>query len=610
MKHLILLSSSLALLAGCATTQSPDTISQINLEISSQPTAAGTIPFATDPAEEQWAEGYILVQPRAGLSDDEFDSIVRGKGGGRALGRLRGLPIHKIEVPAHAEAAVARALSRNPNIKFAERDMLVYTSEVLPDDPRYADAWHLPMMQAPFAWQFAQGNGITVAILDTGVYGAHPDLSSKMISGWNVLSGNTDTSDINGHGTAVAGTAAAASNNSVGVASIGWNAKIMPVRITNSADGYAYWSTIASGLTWAADHGAQVANISYGVSNSSSVSTAAQYMRNKGGVVVVAAGNNGIDPGYSDNPYMITVAATNSNDVKTSYSNYGNFLDVAAPGDYILTTNRSGGYNSWRGTSFASPATAGVVALIMSANPNLTPDQVEAVLESSADDLVSGSDWHAYYGNGRVNAAAAVELAMDSTVADTQAPSVTIFSPSTGSEAQATIQIEVNATDDTGVSEVALYANGQYIASDTTTPYQFSWDSTQALDGPATLSATAIDAANNEGLSSDVVVTVTNQVTEPTPAPVDTTAPNVSITSPRDGSRITSVVKITVTANDNVQVTSMRLYIDDNLRSTSTSNSITYKWLARSASRGSHTIKAIAFDAAGNSAETQIQVNK
>jgi len=440
-----------------------------------------------------------------------------------------------------------------------------------------------------------------------------------MVSGWNVLSANTDTADINGHGTAVAGTAAATSNNALGVASIGWKAKIMPVRITNSADGYAYWSTIASGLTWAADHGAQVANISYGVSNSSSVSSAAQYMRNKGGVVVVAAGNDGTDPGYSDNPYMITVAATNSSDVRTSYSNYGNFLDVAAPGDYILTTNRSGGYSSWGGTSFASPATAGVVALIMSANPNLSPDQVETVLESSADDLVSGSDWHTYYGHGRINAAAAVELAMNTTETDTQAPSVAIFSPSTGSEVYATVQIEVSASDNTGISEVALYANGQHVASDTTAPYQFSWDSTQALDGPATLNASAIDAANNEGVSSDVIVTVTNQVTEPepepTPAPApipeaDTSAPSISINSPGDGSTIKSNVKIAVSATDNIQVTSMKLYIDDELRSTSNSSSIDYRWSTRTASRGSHTIRAIALDAAGNSSETQIQVTK
>ncbi|BCG65149.1 MAG: thermitase [Methyloprofundus sp.] len=613
MKRLILLSSSLLILNGCSTT--PDVVSDINQEISSQPTASGMPDFPPAALADRWGEGYILVQPRPGLSADDFDSVLRGNRG-HSLGRIQGLSVHKIQVPPQAEEAVARALSRNPSIKFAERDMLVQFNETLPDDPKYAEAWHLPMMQAPFAWSLSQGNGVTIAILDTGVYGEHPDLSSNMIAGWNSVDGSTDTADIYGHGTAVAGTAAAASNNALGIASVTWNAKIMPIRITNRTDGYAYWSDIARGLTWAADNGADVANISYGVSNSSTVSSAAQYMRNKNGVVVVAAGNDGIDTGYSDNPYMITVAATNSSDVKTSYSNYGNFLDVAAPGDYILTTNRSGGYNSWRGTSFASPATAGVVALIMAANPNLTPDEVEAVLENSADDLVSGSDWHIYYGHGRVNAAAAVAMAIDTTVADTEQPSVTIFSPTANSEASASILVEVNATDNTGVNSVSLYANGQHIASDNTAPYQFSWDSTTTLDGEATLTATAIDAADNEGVSSDVVVMVNNQVNEPvvpapTPEPtVDSIAPSVSIGSPTDGSKIKNIVKISASASDNIKVTGMELYIDGNLKSSGTSNSISYKWSARRAAKGSHTIRVVAFDAASNSSETQVQVNK
>ena len=362
--------------------------------------------------DKAWREGQILVQPRAGLPEAEIEKILH-QGGGKAIGRLRNLGIHIVQVAPRSEDAVARALSRNPHIKFAEKDMLVEATEYIPDDPQYAQAWHLPKVQAPLAWDMASAQGITIAILDSGVDTSHPDLAGQVVAGWNSVSGNSDTADINGHGTKVAGTAAAATDNAIGVAAIGFGANIMPVRITNRSDGYAYWSDIARGLTWAADNGADVANISYSATNSSSISSAAQYMRNKNGVVVVAAGNDGTNPGWGDNPAMISVSATTSSDSKASWSNYGSYIDVAAPGAGIRTTTNGGGYGAVSGTSFASPATAGLIALIMGANPDLSPDEIEAILEASADDLVAGSDWHAYYGHGRINAAAAVEMALN-----------------------------------------------------------------------------------------------------------------------------------------------------------------------------------------------------
>jgi len=601
MKTLLILSTSAALLTGCATTTQPDIVSEINQAINSNPSAAGDIN-----STEDWARGYILVQARPGLSDDDFDSIIHGKGG-RSIARLQGLPIHKIEVPEHAEAAVALALSRNPNIKFAEKDMLVAASETIPNDPRFLESWHLPMIQAPSAWDLSRGDTITIAILDSGVYGGHPDLSAQMVPGRNVISGNADTADINGHGTAVAGLASATSNNGIGIASAGWNAQIMPIRITNSSDGYAYWSDVAAGLVWAADNGANVANISYRVSNSSTVSTAAQYMRNKGGLVVVAAGNENIDPGYTDNPYMITVAATNSSDTKASFSNYGNFIDVTAPGDIVLTTNRSGGYSNWRGTSFSSPLTAGVVGLIMSANPNLSPEQVETILEDSADDLIAGTDFHIYYGHGRINAAKAVQLAIDTSAQDTQAPVVTIFSPIQNTTTAGSMLIEVNASDDTGVNQVSLYANNQLVASDTTTPYQFSWDSTQENDGVVTLTAIATDSAQNEGQSNSVSITVKNQIDVPTE--IDTESPTVSIINPADSSTVRKTVNISIKATDNTQIAEIQLYIDGALASSSTASTLDYSWNIRKVSDGTHTITAITSDTSGNTAETSIQVS-
>jgi len=593
MKKLVLASSVLVLTA-CATTQKTDIVSQINQEMESFPSAAGI------GASESWAKGYILVQPRAGLSDEKFDEIVRGKGG-RSLGRLHGLRIHKIEVPENAEDALVRALSRNPSIKFAEKDMLVTPDEYIPNDPRYSSEWHLPIIQAPAAWDLSQGDGVVIAVLDSGVYGEHPDLSSKMVAGWNVVSGNTDTVDINGHGTGVAGFVGAATDNADGIASAGFNAKIMPIRITNSSDGYALYSDMAKGITWAADHGANVANLSYRAFESSAATAAAQYMRNMGGVVVVSAGNDNADLGYSNNTSMITVAATTSTDVRASFSNYGDYVDVAAPGASVLTTIKSGGYANANGTSFSAPLTAGVIGLIMSANPNLNPDQIEAVLEASADDLIDGVDWHMYYGHGRINAANAVQLALNTAAADTQAPSVTIFSPGVDSIVKGGVLVEVSAVDNTGVNEVSLYANGVLVASDTVSPYQFSWDSTQEVDGTVVLTAKASDASLNEGVSSEHLVTVQNIIVEE-----DLTAPVVAISNPLDGTSVARTVAIYVDATDNVQIAEIQLMINGAVVSSAAANTLSYSWNTRKAADGVYSISAIATDTAGNVSELSV----
>ena len=326
-------------------------------------------------------------------------------------------------------------------------------------------------------------------------------------------------------------------------------------------------------------------------------------MRSKGGLVVVAAGNDGNDPGYSDNPDIISVSATTSSDSKASWSNYGNYIDVGAPGSSILTTNRGGRYGNWNGTSFASPATAGVVALIKGANPSLTPDEVETVLESSADKIAG--DWHPYYGNGRVNAAAAVQMAMtmNTTPVDSEAPVVNIFSPADGDTVSGLVQVDVNASDNVAVSEVSLYANGQLIGTDSSAPYQFSWDSTGVNDGSATLTAYANDSSGNQGQSANLAVTVANQVVVD-----DQTPPRVVIKNPPDGSTWNNNVTISVSAADDISVDRLELYIDGALRSMTNGKSLKFRWNTREASQGTHVIEAIAHDQANNSDMQSIQV--
>lgn len=576
--------------------------------------ASGTTYAAPD---KPWKEGQILVKPKAGLSDSEFDKILkRNKGQKKEI--IGNIGVHVISVPAQAEQAVIRALSKNPHVEFAELDMAVELSSTTPNDPRYGNQWHLPKIQAPMSWSASKADNTVIAILDTGVDSAHSDLAGKMLPGWNAVDSSTNSSDVHGHGTAVAGTAAATTDNANGVAGVAWNAQILPVRITNSSDGWAYWSDIARGLNWAANQGADVANISYGVSNSSAVTNAAQYMRSKGGLVVVAAGNDGVDPGFKDNVHMISVSATTSSDAKASWSNFGEFIDVAAPGASIQTTTRGGGYGSWNGTSFSSPVAAGVVALIKGANPTLTPDEVEQILKASADKIAG--DIHPYYGHGRVNAAAAVEMAqsMVNVTVDNDAPSVNIFSPTGGNTVSGFVAVEVNATDNVGVSEVSLYANGLYVGTDTTAPYQFSWDSNQIADGSVTLSAIAIDAAGNEGVSSGVNITVKNtieQIEEVVDEPVDEVvvdiaAPAVAISNPADGSQVARVVKIDVSAEDDVAVANIRLFINGRMVSSVDGGSLSHNWNTNRESRGTYIIEAIATDTSNKTAKHTITVFK
>ena len=212
-------------------------------------------------------------------------------------------------------------------------------------------------------------------------------------------------------------------------------------------------SDIASGLTWAADHGARVANVSYYVTGSKTISTAAKYFQSKGGVVVAAAGNYGALETVPDDPYIITVGATDSQDVLFYYSNRGHNLDLVAPGNNT-TTLMGGLYSTGGGTSFASPVVAGVAALVLSVNPSLTPGQVTDILKQNADDLGDfGRD--TTYGSGRVNAARAVLAALNRIgTADTVAPVVTITSPQMGQKVTgSTTSVQVLVTDNVQVQE-------------------------------------------------------------------------------------------------------------------------------------------------------------
>jgi hypothetical protein len=554
-----------------------------------------------------YARGRILVEARPGLSDADLDRILKEYGGKKhKIGQSR---LHIVELPANAsEVAVVAKLSHRPELKFAELDRVVPTALAV-NDPYAGSEWHLTKIGAPAAWDSSMGRGVTIAVLDSGVNVNHVDLKDRIVPGYNVYSGNTDLTDICGHGTAVAGTAAATGNNATGVAGVAGAASIMPVRIAYS-DGtscYAYFSTVASGITYAADHGARIANVSYsGVAGSSTVLSAARYMKSKGGLVVVSAGNNNIDENITPDPALVVVSATDANDAKASFSSWGSFVTVSAPGTYIWTTDNSGGYSQWQGTSFSAPVTSAVAALMMAARPDLGGDQIESLMYSTAVDLgAAGRD--PVFGYGRVNAAAAVSAAVAyQPPVDTTAPVAAIAAPLANSSVSGLVGVTVNASDNVGVARVDLTVNGTVVASDTAAPYTFSWNSAGSANGMANLVAVAYDAAGNVGKSATVAVNVANTTTT---VAQDTTPPTVAISNPVAGT-VTGNVTVSINAADNAGAAGITtvLAIDGQTKAQGTGATLAYNWNTRKIGAGQHTLTATARDAAGNTSSTSVTV--
>ncbi len=419
----------------------------------------------------------------------------------RAPGRIgrEGLPamartpdlshVYRVELgPGVDPVEAAAALRRDPHVAYAEPNRLAVTA-VLPNDrfvdpsrkntfrrgswgQPYADLWALERIGWAQVWRRqAQiwpnparlgGGGVIVAVIDTGVDFAHPDLAANI---WRDAAGNPgadlvdvstetlsylaeagysirpeedyrqpdgDPGDENGHGTHVAGTIGAVARNGQGIAGVAWRSKIMPVRagfdVLRGSDGAHLGvleeDDIAAAIRWAADHGADVINMSFGLrakEESSTVSLALQYAASLGVVLVAAAGNDGADGAETwpaADPRVISVAATVASDRRIFFSNWGRSVDISAPGSEILSTRAYstavGGlngvvderYTRASGTSMAAPHVAGAVALVLSAWPRLSAAEAAARVIATADPLPGYESRGARFeslGTGRVN---------------------------------------------------------------------------------------------------------------------------------------------------------------------------------------------------------------
>ncbi|MDZ7576753.1 MAG: S8 family peptidase [Candidatus Nanopelagicales bacterium] len=271
------------------------------------------------------------------------------------------------------------------------------------DDTYRSQQWALDMLEAEDAWSGATGDGVVVAVIDTGVDGSHPDLSGALVSGYNARTDRGDNTspatDQHGHGTHVSGTIAARAGNGIGIAGLAPDASVMPVKVL-SASGSGYTSDVAEGIVWAVDNGAAVLNMSLGGGHSSVMEAAVEYAVDQGATLVAAAGNDGSSvPFYpAAYPGVLSVAAINSSGERASWSNYGSTLDLAAPGVNVLSTLPGSTYESWSGTSMATPHVAASAALILELAPT---SDVGALLTSTALDLGS-TGWDSYYGYGGV----------------------------------------------------------------------------------------------------------------------------------------------------------------------------------------------------------------
>jgi subtilisin family serine protease len=361
--------------------------------------------------------GLIAAAPASATAPDETTLLVRFRpgtpaaevaaalidAGGERDGRISRLGVQLASVPANETGAALAELRSSDDVLFAEPDGVARIVGTVTGDP-LADSkpWPFTITRLVSAWELTRGDpGVTIAIVDTGV-SVHEDLPT-LLPGWDFLNGDADASDDHGHGTAVAGVLASLAGNGQGTAGVCWSCAVLPVKALGP-DGYGTWSAVATGITWAADHGADVINLSLGAPGASmTVKSAVEYARSRGAIVVAAAGNAGsTTPFYpADFPGVLAVAASDEADVLYSFSNRGSWVELSAPG-CASTTSLGGGWNEFCGTSAAAPFVSGLAGLARSLAPTAGAEQLHAALLATARPVAGVSA-------GRIDARATLE---------------------------------------------------------------------------------------------------------------------------------------------------------------------------------------------------------
>ncbi|MCX6030419.1 MAG: S8 family serine peptidase [Chloroflexi bacterium] len=371
---------------------------------------------------EQGVQQAVVLFPARLLTDRRSFSDTLG------LSRIYRLQLK----PGSSVLQVAMALATDPHVEYAEPDYFA-RSVVAPDDPHYSEQWGLAQIQVEGAWDVVTGTAaIVIAVVDSGLDLSHPDLAPNQwtnpaeiggndldddsnglvddLFGWNFVSSDNNVADDNGHGSLVAGIAAARTNNGIGIAGVCGHCRIMPVKVMG-ASGIANYSDIAAGVVYAVGKGARVINLSLGgYSDSRTLQDAISYAEAQNAVVVAGAGNDGLSLPFYPAAYskVLAVAGTTISDTKSAFSNYGPWIDVTAPANNILTTALGGDYVASFGTSMSAPFGAGLAGLLLSLHPDWTPALVRAQVIHSADPIDTlNPGYEGQLGSGRINASRA-----------------------------------------------------------------------------------------------------------------------------------------------------------------------------------------------------------
>jgi subtilisin family serine protease/flagellar hook assembly protein FlgD len=398
----------------------------------------------------------LVAQTASGTSVSDIAAQARSAGG-TVRRNLTKLGAVSLAVPSAKAVALAQELLAQPGVTSVTPAVRMQTFGT-PNDTYFGSrqSSYLTTVAAPSAWDTQAGSsGVTIAVIDTGVDVTHPDLSSKIVGTYNAVDGGSDVTDATGHGTFVAGVAAATTNNNLGVSGAGNASSILAVKVED-ANGDIYSDYAAAGITWAADHGAKVINMSFGSDQPDTLTrNAVAYAQSLGVVVVAAAGNDGAGAnavnypaGY---PSVIAVGATDAAGHRASFSEHGSWVTVAAPGVGIFSTTPSAGstffsagyYNTSQGTSFASPLVAGEVGLLAAQSPTASASALRSAVLASA---------HGYaglgLGTGQVDFATALgDLAPNTTptlVAPTSDAAVTGAVPLSAQSTAAKVRFRVD----------------------------------------------------------------------------------------------------------------------------------------------------------------------